>query len=215
MKNDQSGFSIIGIAIILLVIGTLGVAGWQVFQRQDASKMDLPKQESQTTKIVEATDSSQSFTYAYPENWSLQKYIWSDCCEGPQKTEPDWSKQTQPITLKEQSAPLAAAITVDGFGPNAIDRAYESRTQDQFNTYTKLKINGYDALYHVKDFVGPSSAEKYKDHEYIISNADATKSVRLQFRERYSNSTINGESDFDASDLVADFELIAKSIKFQ
>jgi hypothetical protein len=214
MKKLQSGISAIFIILALLAIGIIGVSGWHVYRQQRENNATATARSIQSAKTVAATDSTKSFSYAYSNNWSLQKYEWTDCCEGPTKVEPDWTRQTQPITLKEQFQPLDAAIRIDEFGPDAISRAYGSRTQDAFNTYTKITINGYDALRHVTDFVGPSAAEKYKDHEYIISNAESTKSIRLQFRERYSNSTLNGENDFDASAVLPDFEKVVRSVRF-
>jgi hypothetical protein len=212
MKKNQSGFSVVLALVLLIVLMAVGFAGWQIYSKQDTSDQNISKQSTQTVTTLSAADSSKTFTYAYPSNWSLQKYIWTQCCEGSAQTEPDWTKQTQPITLKEKSSSLDAVIRIDDFGPNAVQREYDSRTVDKFNTYTKLKVNGYDALMHVTDFVGPSNAEKYKDHEYVIVSGN--KSVRLQFRERYSNSTLNGENDFNASALAPDFEKVARSIKF-
>lgn len=210
MRKSQAGIGVVGAALLLVVVGIISTAGWVVYKQQDATKSDTAKQSQQAVRMIDAADSTKTFSYSYPSNWSLQKYIWSPCCEGEARPEPDWTTQTQPITLKEKSLPLTAAIQIDDFGPDAIEREYSSRTLDAFNTYTKLKINGYDALYHVTDFVGPSEAEKYKDHEYIISTGN--KSVRLQFRERYSNSTINGESDFNASAVLSDFEKVVRSV---
>jgi hypothetical protein len=214
MRKTHSGFGVIGIMVLMLVIAVIGLAGWLVTERQSTDTADTAKNSIPTKKSVNASDSTKSFSYSYPSNWTLQKYVWQDCCDGPQKAEPDWTKQAQPITLKENANPIDAAIKIDDFGPNAIEREYSSRTMDRFNTYTKLKVNGYDALYHVTDFVGPSEAEKYKDNEYIISNTEGTKSVRLQFRERYRNSTTGGKNDFDASSLMPDFQKVAHSVKF-
>lgn len=214
MKKYQSGFGVVGVLVAVVIVGLIVSAGWLFYRQQDAANKETAQQTKQAQTMVYGQDSTKSFSYSYPSNWSLQKYVWQDCCDGPQKTEPDWSKQPQPITLKEKSSPLDAAIRIDEFGPNAIDREYSSRTEDQFNTYTKLKVNSYDALHHVTDFVGPSAAEKYKDHEYIISSPDGKKSVRLQFRESYSNSTIQGENDFNASALLPDFEKIVRSVTF-
>lgn len=214
MKKYPSGFGLVGIIILVFLAGAVSAAGWMVYTRQAEDKKDAAQSSSVPIQTVAATDSTKTFSYAYPGNWTLQKYVWTPCCEGELKTEPDWTVQTQPITLKEKSSPLGAAIRIDGFGPDAIEREYGARTIDRFNTYTKLKISGYQALYHVKDFVGPSNAEKYKDHEYIISDPEGERSVRLQFRERYSNSTLRGENDFDASRHVPDFQNIVRSVRF-
>lgn len=212
MRKNQFGVGAAGGIIVLLIIGVIGIAGWLVYGHQSTNNADTPRQPKLAVQTINETDTAKTFSYSYPSNWSLQKYTWSDCCEGPAHPEPDWTKQIQPITLKEKSSPLDAAIRIDDFGPNAIDREYSGRTVDKFNTYARLKLNGYDALHHVTDFVGPSAAEKYKDDEYIISTG--SKSVRLQFRERYSNSTINGENDFNASVLLPDFEQVARSVRF-
>src|SRR3990167_7049363 len=48
---------------------------------------------------ISATDSTGTFSFEYPENWTIEPYVWEDCCEGPAKKEPDWNKESKPITL--------------------------------------------------------------------------------------------------------------------
>jgi hypothetical protein len=213
MKNNQNGFSVVDGLLILVILGILGFVGWYVwYNNRPREHKTVNANASQQT--VQATDTSKSFSYSYPSILSLQKYVWSDCCEGPSKTEPDWSKVPQPISLKGKytTADVVINITGDNTGAITIDTEYTKRTIDQFNKYSKLKINGYDAIYHVTDFVGPSNTEKYTDLEYLIVKGD--KSVRLKLREKYSNSTLNGNNDFDATKLSPDYEMIVKSIKF-
>jgi Tfp pilus assembly protein PilV len=216
MKKNQNGFSAIEALLVLVVVGLVGFIGWYVWNNNKSAQ---PKTNSASNNLsavttVSATDTAKTFSYSYPSNWSVQKYVWTDCCESTTVAQPDWAKVPQPIKLKENKTTVDAAISItgDNTGANSVDKEYNNRIIDQFNTYTELKLNGYDALYHVTDFVGPSSAEKYKDVEYLL--VDGNKSVQVMFEERYSNSTLNGSSDFNASNLAPDFTKIVNSVKF-
>ncbi len=216
-KLSQNGFTAVEGLLILVIVGIIGGVGWFVWNNRSAGVKPAADKSSQSIKAVSAKDTTKTFSYSYPSSWKLQKFVWQDCCEGPPKSEPDWNKTSQTITLQNKSNDKAEII-INGFTnfPDSVDREIESEIEsidkDQFNTYSKVTINGYKGIKHVLDFVGPSDAEKYKDTTYIIFHGN--DKVNLYFRERYSNATLNGENDFDATNLYSDFETIVNSIKF-
>jgi type II secretory pathway pseudopilin PulG len=212
MKYSQKGFSAVEALLVLLVIGLIGGAGWYVWQKQNDKSTPNNSNEVSTVKQVELTDSSKTFSIQYPNSWSAVPYE-APGHDGPARPEPDWSKTPQPITLRNQNN-KNAEIKIDGYAnvSTTIDKEIEAIDKDQFNTYSKVTINGYEAIKHVLDFAGPSDAEKYKDITYTVLGNNSK--VTLKFRERYSNVTTNGEYDFDATNLSSDFEKVVNSVKF-
>lgn len=212
MLKNEKGFSVVAIVLVILALGIFGGSGWYVWQKQnDKSASNSISQTTDTTQ-VNHTDSSKTFSIQYPSSWSVLPYE-APGYDGPVRPEPDWTKTPQSITLSSQSN-KKAEIHINGHkdADTTIDKEIGAINQDQFNSYSKVTINGYEAVKHVLDFVGPSDAEKYKDTVYIVLY-DGNK-VELKFRERYSNTTTNGENDFDVTSLVPDFEQAVNSIKY-
>lgn len=212
MKHNEKGFSILEMVLALIVIVLISGAGWYVFKKQNGSSTVTKNNQKVTPELVSRSDSSKTFSFQYPNTWEPVPYV-TPGHDGPVSSEPDWSMTPQPITLRNQKN-RHAEIRITGYKNVAttINKEIESTPKDRFNTYTKVTITNYPAVKHVLDFVGPSGAEKYKDTTYTVLNG--TGKVTFQFRERYSNATLNGENDFNASDLYPDFEQIVKSIKF-
>lgn len=213
MKSNYKGLSRFTILLVAIIIVLVSGAGWYVWQR--STDMSETKKDSEIPRVnqVEITDSSKTFIVTYPDTWSVVPYE-TPGRDGPTTPpETDWSKMPQPITLRHKNNKYAE-IRIDGYTDinTTIDKEIAEINKDKFNTYEKVTINGYEALKHVLDFVGPSDAEKYKETTYIVLSGSSK--VTLKFRERYSNATTNGESDFDASNLSADFEKVVNSIKF-
>lgn len=212
MKANEKGFSVVEVLIVIVVVGLVGGAGWYIWQKQNDKSASNNTNQVSNEAQVEHVDSSKTFSIQYPNSWSVVPYE-APGYDGPARPEPDWSKTPQPITLRSQNN-KNAEISIDGYTDvnTTIDKEIEAIDKDQFNTYSKVTINGYEAIKHVLDFVGPSDAEKYKDTTYIVLGNNSK--VTLKFRERYSNVTTNGEYDFDATNLSPDFEKVVNSIKF-
>lgn len=212
MKKNQFGFSVVEVLLIILAVSLIGGVGWYIWQKQSDKNTSSNTSQAPNTSQIEHTDSSKTFSIQYPSSWSIIPYE-TPGHDGPATPEPDWSKTPQPITLRNQNN-NNAKINIDGYTEvdTTIDKEIEAINKDQFNTYSKVTINGYEALKHVLDFVGPSDAEKYKDTTYIILS-DNNK-VTIYFRERYSNATMDSAYDFDVSNLTSDFEQVVNSIKF-
>jgi type II secretory pathway pseudopilin PulG len=214
MKSNHKGFSVVEVLVIVVIVGLVGAVGWLVYDRQNNKTADSSAKSTQVadTKQIELKDTSETFAVRYPSNWSVVPYE-TPGHDGPVSPAPDWSKDPQPITLRNKNN-KNAEIRIDGYTnvSTTIDKEIEAINNDQFNTYSKVTINGYEGIKHVLDFVGPSSAEKYKDTTYIV--LDKSSKVTLTFRERYSNVTTSGKYDFDATNLSAEFEKVVNSIKF-
>jgi len=93
MKQNQKGFSVVEILIVIVVVGLIGAVGWLVYDRQHSQN----KQESSTTttdnsKVTDATKPTPADKYAdwatykdeyvsfrYPKNWTVSKqYTFAD-----------------------------------------------------------------------------------------------------------------------------------------
>ncbi|MCA9324076.1 hypothetical protein KC992_03145 [Candidatus Saccharibacteria bacterium] len=186
-----------------------------VQQNVDSNTVPVtPNNQTVETQTALLQDSTKSFSVEYPKSWKLLDYVWEDCCEGETKTEPDWTKITQPITLNPEPEENKITVQIEAVNDGSItlEDLKANQTDDQFNFYEEQVIGDYTAYYHKLDFVGPSDAEKYLVHTYYVINGKET--VTFSFRERYSNTTTDGESDFDGAAYVVDFIKLVKSIKF-
>jgi len=215
MYKNQSGFSAVAIVLVIVVLSVLGFAGWRVYDNNKPAKSKLVEN---TISTLEHTDTATTITFKYPSNWTISKYVYEPCCEGEPKPEPDWTKVPQPINLKPNGAhrDIVVSITVDNTGQKTIDKVWSERTIDQFNTYEKKSINGYDALYQKTDFVGPSEVEAYIDHRFLL--VSGKDSVEVYFREKYrhnwNNEESGGKTNFNGMNYWNDFESIVNSINF-
>lgn len=213
MNKKQRGFSIVELCILVVVIGSLaGASVWYTNRDQTAKNAQQGSAETSKPNLIKYSDSSNTFSFDYPDSWSLIPYAVPGT-DGDEQTEQDWAKTPQPIKLNNR-ANQKAEITITGYTSidTTIDKEIATSTQDQFNAYSKVTINGYAAAKHELDFVGPSSAEKYKDTTYILLHNNAK--VEIKFREKYSNSTTSNQYDFDVTNLASDFQSIVDSIKF-
>ena len=217
MRDSQRGIAHLGLLILVLIIAAISFVGWYVWQSKNSTGRTNNSIESAPV-LKTYTDSTKSFSIQYPDNWILKEQIWQDCCEGSPKPEPDWSKETKPIDLKPSGAhpDINITVTANPNPPVSTDEYVKSGNKDRFNSYTKLKINGYDAVYHKLDFVGPAEVEAYLDHRYFVTNNKSP--VEFYFRERYRHNWNNEESggkvNFDGSKYYNDFVQIVKSIQF-
>jgi prepilin-type N-terminal cleavage/methylation domain-containing protein len=89
MKNNQKGFSVVEILIVIVIVGLIGVAGWFVYNRQNdkqapATQITRHVQNQEQTEDVSAADVpeivgstknvnhfDQSYSFTLPEKWSF------------------------------------------------------------------------------------------------------------------------------------------------
>lgn len=182
---------------------------------QDTTVDETPAEQTkaENTPLIELSDSSKTFSFQYPSSWKLKEYKWEDCCEGPAKTEPDWTVVPQPISLLPDPTNISPQVDITAVkdGSMTLEDVKSTQIKDQFNTYEELEINGQKAYYNKLDFVGPSEAEKYLDHTYYIFDGDTT--VKIYFRQSYSNTTVDSNPKFDGSEYFDEFENLVKSVK--
>lgn len=218
-RLNSKGFGLVETMLVLAVVVIIGGIGYYVF-----SKKPEPKQQpAPTVQYKQETDSTQSFGYSYPENWMIEPYVWEDCCGGPPDTEPDWSKESKPITLHpSDNSEVDVTITSNKYDEYTYS-SYESLTasvkEDYFAKilFDGTRDDGHKALFTKVDYLGPPDAkvESFTDHRYYFDNGDTY--LVVQFREKYHHDWPDDEAggpDIDNSKYLADFEHIAKSIKF-
>ncbi len=175
-------------------------------------------------KYVTTTDSTGHFSYKYPEDWTLEPYKWVDCCEGPSKTEPDWTKESKPIILYP-NADKEAKVTIEfnDYSGDYVWTSYDGLKKNVKDDYfAKIlfdgtRDDGHKALFSRVDYLGPPDAkvESFTDHRYYFDDNDK-RVLRVEFREKYHHDWPDDEMppDTDNSRFLADYEYIAKSIKF-
>lgn len=223
---NQKGFSASIGLIILLVIAFMGGIGWYV------ARHNKPEQsETNTNKVnyVEATDSAKTFSFSYPQTWTIKPYEWVSSGDegGPAKPEPDWTKETKPITL---AAPNNKEVNIEirmesyeYYGENRDDgKSFDDLLafvkEDHFAKilFEGEKEDGHKALFTRVDYLGPPDAkvESFTDHRYYFDNGNTV--LRVEFREKYHHDWPDDEKgpDINNSRYLPDFEHVVNSIKF-
>lgn len=193
------------VAVVVLVIGLASLAIYQDLKRN----------------YITASDSTGTFTFEYPENWIIKPYVWEDCCEGSAQSEPDWTKETQPITLQlADDETVTITITAEKYGDywDSLKALKASVREDYFAKvlFEGTRDDGHQALFARVDYLGPPDAkvESFTDHRYYFDYGN--KVLRAEFREKYHHDWPDDETgpDIDNSKYLADFERIAESIYF-
>ncbi len=194
----------IHVVVLLLVVGILSLFAYQATSRD----------------YIYATDSAGTFSYEYPENWTIEPYVWEDCC-GPIDEEPDWSKESKPITLHPSNDKnVSVTIGMEKYGDywGSFNALKTTVKEDYFAKilFEGTRPDGHEALFSRVDYLGPPDAkvESFNDHRYYFDN-DKTV-VRVEFREKYHHDWPDDETgpDIDNSEYLQDFEHIAQSIEF-
>lgn len=210
-RSRETGFSIVGALIVVVIIALVGLMGWKIYDSQSA---DEPKvTEVQYSNV---TDTSESFSFAYPDTWVMKPYEpWEPCCGDV--PEPDWTKEPRPITLHPKDNEQAVVkIVADKYGDFwASFEDVRSRVKEDYFAkvlFEGKKEHGRDALFSRVDYLGPPDAkvESFTDHRYYFDLG--TSLLRVDFREKYHHDW-HPDRELDDSRYTADFERIAGSIK--
>lgn len=196
-------------ALLLLVLTlVLALGGWYVYSRQD-------KPASQP--VVNATDSAGIFSFSYPDDWTIEPYVWEDCC-GALDEEPDWSSVSEPITLhSDENKNVTVTLLTEKYGDfwESYEALKASVQEDFFATilFDGLREDGHQALFARVDYLGPPDAkvESFTDHRYYFDNGGSV--LKVEFREKYHHDWYP-DRELDNSQYKAGFDLIANSIKF-
>lgn len=175
-------------------------------------------------KYITATDSTKHFTYEYPDDWAIEPYEWEDCCEGTPEKEPNWDKETKPITLypkkdKQVLVTINAVKYQKGEGSfESFDDVKAFVKEDYFAKilFEGKRVDGHEALFARVDYLGPPDAkvESFTDHRYYFD--DGKQYLVVEFREKYHHDWPDDETgpDINNTKYKNDFEHIANSIKF-
>ncbi len=207
MKKKNSKKPVFKPGKILIVVVTLILISVSLFAYKNLRR-----------EYITATDSTGSFSYKYPDDWVIEPYAWVDCCEGPANTEPDWNKQSKPITLHPaDDNKVIVTINSDKYGDiwKSFKELKASVKEDYFAKilFEGKRIDGHEALFSRVDYLGPPDAkvESFTDHRYYFDNEKSV--VRVEFREKYHHDW-SPENEIDYGKYKNDFEHIANSIKF-
>jgi prepilin-type N-terminal cleavage/methylation domain-containing protein len=99
MKNNQKGFSVVEVLIVIVIVGLIGAVGWLVMDRQNnkaaqTSDSQTAQQEDNQEQAVDENQDEKSVvpegwtkyefkagsvSFAYPNEWSLIENL----CDGP------------------------------------------------------------------------------------------------------------------------------------
>lgn len=173
-------------------------------------------------EYISATDSTGSFRYKYPDDWAIEPYIWQYAGDGPVPKEPDWNKESKPITLYPiEDRNVTITINQSKYGIydwKSYSALKASVKEDYFAKilFEGKRVDGHEALFSRVDYLGPPDAkvESFTDHRYYFDNNKSVVSV--EFREKYHHDWPDDETgpDIDNTKYLSDFEHIANSIKF-
>jgi hypothetical protein len=218
MKINKKGFGAVNVIITLVVVLTASGIGWQIYKKQNAN---TTKTATPNIAYKESSDSTDAFTYIYPENWLIEPYNWEVWGGSVEQSEPDWSQVSKPITLYPTGNP-SAKITMTTIEYGDFWESYEDLKnkvkEDYFATilFEGQSEAGRKALFAKVDYLGPPDAkvESFTDHRYYYDNGKYV--LFIEFREKYHHDWPDDEMgpDIDHSEYLSDFEYIAKSIKF-
>lgn len=92
MKNNQKGFSVLEILVVVLIVGLIGTIGWLIYDRQNAKthedqpknssaqKEETPKQEEpkatdETANWKEEKNTEFGFSYKYPSDNGWKTFL--------------------------------------------------------------------------------------------------------------------------------------------
>lgn len=212
MKKNQNGFSTIVLAVVILILATVGFAGWKVYESNREADSNSNATHSGATKTY--TDTANKFTFTYPSDWSTT-FAEKGGTEGPAQPDPDWAKVSRPVVVKPAEGEKDNNVTVKP-GCETVSSNGKTVTvlqnlkdrKDQFHTQEDIKVNSYNGFYDRLDFRG--DAETYLDHTYFITNDKDC--VVFSFRENWHHDMSN--TNFDDSKNVPGFKSLVESIKF-
>lgn len=220
MKKHKYGFSVIEILIVVIGLAAVAASVWYVNRPEQVPNAPQPIQ-------IQASDSTKSFTFNYPDTWEIEPYEWVSNGDegGPAAPEPDWTIESKPITLRNRSNNKATisirfAEVNNGFGgrerdATSYDELIKNIQDDYFftNTFTRITINGNEALYDREDYLGPPDAKVESHVSYYYYFIKDSKMLVVNFVEKYHHDWAP-ENDFNHSEFTQDFDQIAKTINF-
>ncbi len=214
MKSIKSWRRTITVIILALAI-ILGF--FTLYKNSDLMQRALIERFASLIDISEPAantyiDSAGLYEVSVPEGWQLR--FDPPCCEG---SEPDWSQSSRPVRLYPENtfhediyiSIYPASINSGESEAASIDQVWQDRNVDQFNSYERLTVNGFPALYNYLDYIGPDGIEAYTKHSYYVQLKDRV--IELRFFESYKHDW-NPGSEYDASKYKDDFEYIISSI---
>jgi len=77
MKQNQKGFSVVEILIVIVVVGLIGTVGWLVYDRQKSKNNEQPKttqveeikKEPEASKLSDYKSDELGLSFSYPTEW--------------------------------------------------------------------------------------------------------------------------------------------------
>lgn len=137
MKNNQKGFSLVEVLIIVVTVGLVGAVGWLVFDRQKSTSNDTGNSKTQAVTNDETADweevknSANYFSYKFPK---------TDACENlvndTSKTGGTYITSVGcMVGIQASASPFSLSIAVAG---TKEDQPNFGDTQMQGNTYYSL-----------------------------------------------------------------------------
>ena len=175
--------------------------------------------EQQPPIRISATDSTERFSFSYPDGWKIEPYEWGGSGEGDVEApaEPDWTKVSKPISLILKDNPeVMISLTTSAYGDYWTTFAdLKSKVkEDYFATtlYEGLIDDSHEVLFVRVDYLGPPDAkvESFTDHRYYYDLGSEVLTV--EFREKYHHDWYP-EQELDQSKYLLDFQTIVDSIR--
>jgi prepilin-type N-terminal cleavage/methylation domain-containing protein len=198
MKQNQKGFSVVEILIVIVVIGLIGTVGWLVYDRQKSPKQSETTQQSTNTQSdTKTTDSSKGTEqtqqkYLEIKEWSVKLPVSSDVgsLSYTVKTNTASIRSTELDKLSGTGCTSnsinvvrgkATEIVLNeiGEGGSTFLEAYNSTTVDNANLNTRsIKAKVGDYYYVVPGYAGASCIDiPYEKPEGKVKQEAETKAM--------------------------------------
>lgn len=204
----SKGLIVLSSALVILVVTVYAT-------RSTKTSVDTSKQIIHIT----ATDSTDTFSFSYPDTWGIEPYVWDPCCGTPLPAEPDWTKTQKPLALHprdNQEASVTISRQLYGDYWLSYEDVVSRVKEDYFATilFEGMVDDTHKGLFARVDYLGPPDAkvESFTDHRYYYDLGDSVLSV--EFREKYHHDWYP-EQELDYSAYLSDFDAIVNSIRFK
>lgn len=200
-KTMQSGFSIVGVVLIIVAVAAIGFGGWYVWQAQQAKKVANTTKPQSTIAKTEApkaadpyegwrdfSNSAYGISFKYPPDWVVE--------EGASGSSSSATRQEYFINLKRNvEVKYNQTVVIEVLGQNLMDSTkwYE----ESFAKPTKYEKKNIDLKGKQSVQFLPKDDIDKNGRYYLFSINDKTYVFNSVNEELNQQQTTNYWADFD------------------
>ena len=219
MKNNQKGFSVVEILIVIVVVGLLGAVGWLVYDRQKSKTPDTSNTQTSTPQKEETPKQEAKAADPY-EGWKSGTFKYTKLSYKLPSKWQDISDNTkfQDHGYKYEEVKLKAA---DGFtlimSVNNLPRGYESEPNNVVLEYKDIDgsrqwIIAANANSTVSRIYVGSGIKKVGEKILPVANV-GRDGLNIELNGLYDNE-LGSLTEFNQKQAVKEAKLVFESLKF-